>query len=250
MNNDSPYISKVVLAVPLIRPILFIATSLALLWLPVFKGGNLDDISVWWPLICIAVNIVTILILHLLMKHEGKSFRDLIFVGHKSQTSKKEFFIAVPVMIVLGIGGLLGFSWLIYGYMPVTSTQPLPVWAGIIVLILLPVTIVFSEIPLFIAYCVPRIGDLTKSKFLSFLYPLFFYALQHSFMPFIIDIKHMTSRFIMFIPLLIMIGIWYSRKKDILPLMAGHGVLDLFTGIQLLMVSLYPSVYIMMQQKS
>jgi hypothetical protein len=50
----------------------------------------------------------------------------------------------------------------------------------------------------------------------------------------------------MFIPLLVMIGIWYSRKKDLLPLMTGHGVLDLLTGIQLLVVALYPSVYEMM----
>jgi hypothetical protein len=131
--------------------------------------------------------------------------------------------------------------------MPVTNTQPLPIWAAIIVVILLPVTIVFSEIPFYLGYCAPRINKISNNEVFSIVYPLFFYALQHSFMPSIFDFKHMLSRFLMFIPLLIFIGIWYNRKRDLLPLIAGHGLLDVFTGIQLLIVSLNPSIYEMMR---
>ncbi len=150
-------------------------------------------------------------------------------------------------MVLLGIGGLVGISWLVYGYMPVTTTQPLPVWAAILVIILFPATVMFAEIPLYLGYCAPLIKEKTNNEVFAIVYPLFFYALQHSFMPLIFDFKHMLSRFLMFIPLLIFIGIWYYKKRDLLPLIAGHGLLDVFTGIQLLIVSLYPSIFEMMR---
>jgi len=225
---------------------LFIAAGLVTLSLPVFRGSNLMDISAWWPLLCIAVNVVTIVFLLVSLRQEGKKFRDLINHRQDQKRTTREILTATPIMLILGIGGLMGISWLVYGYMPVTNTQPLPVWAAIVVVILLPLTIVFAEIPFYLGYCAPRIHRVTGNKAFAIVYPLFFYALQHSFMPLLFDFKHILSRFLMFIPLLVMIGVWYSKRKDLVPLMAGHGVLDLLTGIQLLVVALYPSVYEMM----
>lgn len=238
--------SRIIFVVPALRTVLFIVAGLFTLSLPPFRGMNLMDISVWWPLLCIVVNMITIVFLYVSLKHEGKNFRDLINHTHDKKRTTREILTATPIMLFLGIGGLMGFSWLVYGYMPLTNTQPLPVWAAIVVVILLPLTIVFSEIPFYLGYCAPRIHRATGNEVFSIVYPLFFYALQHSFMPLIFDFRHIISRFLMFIPLLIMIGIWYSRKKDLVPLMAGHGVLDFLTGIQLLMVALFPSIYEMM----
>ncbi|MCF8381459.1 MAG: hypothetical protein K9H49_17935 [Bacteroidales bacterium] len=245
--KSSPLIfAKIIFFVPAIRTLLFIVAGVLMLFLPSFQGKTLYDSSMWWPMVCIAVNIITILFLFFLVRKEGKRFRDLINPDPAGKISIKEILWATPIMLFLGIGGLMGFSWLIYGYLPSTNIQPLPVWAAIIVLVLLPLTIVFSELPFYLGYCAPRINKITNNEVFSIVYPLFFYALQHSFMPVLFDFKHILSRFLMFIPLLIMIGIWYSRKKDLVPLMAGHGFLDLLTGIQLLMVALYPSVYEMM----
>lgn len=242
MSKQTLLNSNIVLAIPALRTFLFIVAGLLLLALPSFRDKNLVDASMWWPLLCIAVNVITILFLFLLVRYEGKSFRTLFNHHPDKKKTLKEIFTAIPLMLILGISGLVGFSWLVYGYMPVTNTQALPVWAAIVVVILLPVTIVFSEIPFYLGYCAPRIKNKTKNEVLSIVYPLFFYALQHSFMPLLFDFKHVLSRFLMFIPLLIMIGIWYFRKKDLVPLMAGHGLLDVFTAIQLLMVALYPSI--------
>ena len=233
--------------IPVLRSVLLIAGGLLLLTLPPFRGMNLSDISMWWPLVCIAVNILTIVILFGLIKSKGLRFRDLYNHKKDKKKSVKEVLLVTPIMILLGIGGLMGFSWLVYGYMPVTTTQPLPLWAAIAVVILLPATIIFSEIPFYLGYCTPQLKSVTNNEFLSIAYPLFFYALQHSFMPLIFDFHHMLSRFLMFIPLLIMIGLWYNKKRDLVPLMAGHGLLDIFTGIQLLMVSLYPSIFELMR---
>lgn len=250
MNKITGFSSKAIFFIPALRTILFIAAGTVLVNIPPFRGKNLRDVSMWWPLLCIAVNLLTIGILIVLVKSEGKTFKDLF--NHEKDKKKilKKILTATPIMLLLGIGGLMGFSWLVYGYIPVTTTQPLPLWGAILVLILFPVTIIFAEIPLYLGYCTPRIKEITKNEVFSIVYPLFFYALQHSFMPFLFDFKHILSRFIMFIPLLIMIGIWYSRKKDLVPLMTGHGILDVFTGIQLLIVSLYPSIYEMMRSSN
>lgn len=245
MNKNIRYRSIAIFLIPVLRTTLFIVAGILLVTLPPFRGKNLRDVSRWWALLCIVVNIITIIILFILTKRDGKNFIDLLnHNAHKKML--KEILIAVPMMLLLGIGGLWGFSYLVYGYMPVTNTQPLPIWAAILVLLLLPVTIVFAEMPLYLGYCAPKIKNITKNEVLSIVYPLFFYALQHSFIPLIFDYNHILSRFLVFIPLLIMIGIWYYKKTDLLPLIIGHGLLDTITGIQLLMVSIYPSIFEMM----
>lgn len=240
MNKASPNGSNAIFLMPALRTILFIAAGLLLINVPPYRGQNPEEASRWWPILCIVVNIITIILLIVLVKRDGKSFRDLINHIPDKKKTLYESLIVIPIMLLLGVGGLVGISWLIYGYMPLATTQPLPVWAAIPVLVLLPLTIMLAEIPLYLGYCAPKLNKKTNSVVFSILYPLFFYALQHSFMPLIFDFKHMLSRFLMFIPLLIFMGIWYYKKRDLLPLIAGHGLLDVFTGIQLLIVSLYP----------
>ena len=243
MKNNTLCYTIGIFILPTLRIALFIIVGILLVLLPPFKGQSLAQVSCWWALLCIVVNIITIIVLYILTRHEGKNFRDLI--NHNPHQSKtlKEIFIAAPMMLILGIAGLWGFSFLVYGYMPVTNTQPLPIWAAILALILLPITVVYAEMPLYLGYCAPKIKEISKNETFSIIYPLFFYALQHSFIPLIFDYKHILSRFLVFVPLLIMIGIWYHKRKDLVPLMVGHGILDTTTGIQLLMVSLYPSFY-------
>jgi len=243
MKKKTEYRSNVIFFVPALRTILFIVSGLVLLIIPPFRGSSLIDVSKWWPLLCILINIITIVILFLLVRQEGRSFKELINHNSPGKNTLKEILIVIPIMLVLGIGGLLGFSWLVYGQIPLTTIQPLPIWAAILVLVLLPLTIIFSEIPLYLGYCAPRIKKKCNNEFFAIAYPLFFFALQHSFMPLLFDFKHMLSRFLMFIPLLIMMGIWYYRKKDLLPLMVGHGVLDILTGAQLLILSLNPAIF-------
>ena len=218
-----------------------------MLALPPFKGKTLKEVSGWWSMVAIVVNIITIIILYLLTKSEGKSYSSLFSHPKGSRISVKTVLLAVALMLPLGMAGLWGFSYLFYGYMPVTMVQPMPVWAAAVSLVLLPVSIVFAEIPLYIGYSVPRLEKTVGSKPFAYAYSLFFYALQHSFMPLIFESKHIISRFFIFIPLLIMIAIWNNRKKDIAPLMIGHGILDLGVSIQILVVSISPAIFDVMK---
>jgi membrane protease YdiL (CAAX protease family) len=151
------------------------------------------------------------------------------------------------MMLLLGVGGMYGFGLAIYGYVPVTMVQPVPVWLAVINAVLLPLTIVLAELPLYFGYALNKIEETTGNKILAILYPMFFYALQHSFIPLLYDWKHILFRFLSFLPLMLVLGIIYYKKRKLATLMIGHSALDLATGAQILMTSISPAIFEMMK---
>jgi hypothetical protein len=45
---------------------------------------------------------------------------------------------------------------------------------------------------------------------------------------------------------MVVLGFIYYKRRVLKPLMIGHAVLDLATGLQILMTSLYPDLYDLM----
>jgi hypothetical protein len=166
---------------PVLRSVFFIIAFLSMV---LFTRQSLDDLSKYWSIITIIGNGLTILLLFFLFKREGMSFKQI--VGRQKEEWKYTVYIII-VMLILGMGGMAGFGFLIYGYLPVTMIQPLPVSLAIFNLILLPLTIVFAELPLYFGYSLNKIEKMTGNKILAIFYPMFFYALQHSFIPFLFD---------------------------------------------------------------
>jgi hypothetical protein len=207
---------------------------------------SLEQASRWWSVICTVCNVITIVLLMIICKREGTTYKKLI--GYqKGQANLKYTLLIIMLMLLLGVGGMYGFGFAIYGYVPVTMVQPIPVWLAVINAVLLPLTIVFAELPLYFGYALNKIEETTGNKILSILYPMFFYALQHSFMPLLYDWKHILFRFLSFLPLMLVLGIIYYKKRKLAALMIGHSVLDLATGAQILMTSISPAIFEMMK---
>jgi membrane protease YdiL (CAAX protease family) len=237
MRKSLPYI------MPIFRSVLFISGGL---FFAVLSNQSLADSAKWWSILCIGFNIITILVLVIVSKYEGSSYKDLI--NHKKeQQNFKYILLIIVLMLFIGVGGLFVFGFAIYGYIPTILIQPIPVWLAIINIILLPITIVFAELPLYYGYSFNKIKESTGNKLLAISYITFFYALQHSFIPLLFDWKYILFRFLSFLPLIIVIGIIYNKKKALTPLMIGHGILDLATGAQLLISSLFPAIFEIMQ---
>lgn len=240
MKKVEPFI------LPLFRSALFIILGALFARL---TNQTLEQASRWWSIVCTVCNIITIVLLIVICKSEGSSYKNLI--GYqRGQGNVKYTLLIVGLMLLLGISGMYGFGFVIYGYVPVTMVQPIPVWLASINLVLLPLTIVFSELPLYFGYALNRIEKVTGNKILSIAYPMFFYALQHSFIPLIFDWKHILFRFLSFLPLMFVLGIIYYKKRKLLPLMIGHGILDFVTGAQILMTSISPALFEMMKAMS
>ena len=106
-------------------------------------------------------------------------------------------------------------------------------------IIILPVSTALAEDGLYLGGGVSRI----ENKYLSVIVPAFFYALQHCFIPVIFDARYMLYRFISFLPLTVIFCIFYQKKKDPLPVMIAHAILDLATVMSILSTSVIPGVY-------
>jgi len=239
MKKSLPYI------IPIFRSALFIIGGL---FFAAITNQTLDESTKWWPVLCIVFNVITILVLVLVCKYEGSDYRDLINYK-KGQLNFKNIMLITILMLSVGVGGLYFFGLAIYGYVPTILIQPIPIWIAIINMILLPVTIVFAELPLYYGYSFNRIKEKTGNIFLAMSYIVFFYALQHSFIPLLFDWKYVLFRFLSFLPLIIVLGIIYNKKRALAPLMIGHGILDLATGMQILISSLFPAIFEIMQQQ-
>jgi len=240
MKKSLPY------TMPIFRSALFIIGGL---FFVAITNQSLDESTKWWPVLCIVFNMITILVLVLVCKYEGSDYRDLIHYK-KGQLNFKNTLIIIILMLSTGVGGIYVFGLALYGYVPTILIQPIPIWIAIMNTILLPVTIVFAELPLYYGYSFNRIKENTGNKFLAMSYVIFFYALQHSFIPLLFDWKYILFRFLSFLPLMIVMGLIYNKNKALAPLMIGHGILDLATGIQILISSVFPAVYEIMRQSA
>ena len=227
---------------PLFRSILFIIVGLLFV---IISNKSLEQASQWWSIICVICNIITIILLKFILKNERTTYKEILNY-EKGNKNIKETLLIVLIMIFLGIGGMYGVGFMIYGCVPVTMVQPIPIWIAAINVLLLPITVIFAEMPLYFGYSLNKIEQISNNKLLVICYPMFFYALQHSFIPLLFDIKYMAFRFLSFLPLMIVLGIIYYKKRKLTPLMVGHAVLDFATAVQILITSLVPALFEMM----
>jgi len=218
---------------PLFRSGLFIIVGLLFVTI---SNQSFEQASHWWSVIIVICNVITIILLSIIFKSEGVSYKKVICY-EKGNKNIKETLLIVLIMILLGVGGMYVFGLIIYGSIPLTMIQPVPVWIAAINILLLPITVIFAEMPLYFGYSLNRIKQISNNKLLAIGYPIFFYALQHSFIPLLFDFKHILFRFLSFLPLMMVLGIIYYKKKNLAQLMIGHAVLDLATAVQILMMS-------------
>ena len=206
MKKSLPYI------IPIFRSVLFIIGGL--LFAAISKK-SLRESSSWWPVLCVFFNLITIYVLIFVCKFEGTDYKALIQFK-RDQLSLKSILFITLLMLSVGVGGLYIFGLSIYGHIPTILIQPIPIWIAVINTILLPVTIVFAELPLYFGYSYNRIKEQTGNKLLAMSYIIFFYALQHSFIPLLFEWKYILFRFLSFLPLLIVLGMLYNKKLSLI----------------------------------
>ena len=81
------------------------------------------------------------------------------------------------------------------------------------------------------------------SKQAAVLIPAFFYALQHSFIPTIFDMKFIVYRFLSFLPLTLWICLKYYKGSPVSYIMTGHWILNMATTIQIALTSFNPEEF-------
>lgn len=202
---------------------------------------SLNDITNWWSIVATIVNVITILILLFVSKRIGSSYKELINY-EKGKTKIKEVIIITLIVLVfasigMNVAGLICYK--VIPYMAPMMAAPVPLILAIINFILLPLTVAFAEDGLYLGCGVNSF----KNKYLAIFVPAFFYALQHGFIPVLFDFKYIIYRFLCFLPLTIIFCIYYYKKKNPVPIMIGHAIVEIASVVLILVTSISPEIY-------
>ena len=204
-------------------------------------GKDVSDISNWWSLVASLVNIFVIGLLLYSAKKNKKSFSELI--NYEKGKTKPKQIIAISLMMIFVSGAFMMIAgFLCFGefpYMAPMMIEPVPKVPALANVLILPVSTALAEDGLYLGCGVNHINN----KKAAVLVPAFFYALQHCFIPTIFDGKYILYRFLCFLPLTIILCLYYYKKRNPLPVMVGHAILDLATAMQILATSFVPGLY-------
>ena len=204
-------------------------------------GRELAAISNWWSIVATVVNFITVLVIILAAKKLKTSYAKIISY-EKGKTRKRQVVAISAIVLLVGTLGMYLAGWLCYGKLPYASPMmiaPIPAALAIINFVALPVTVAFAEDALYLGCGVNQI----KNKAAAILVPAFFYALQHSFIPTLLDPRFIIYRFLSFLPLTIVLCWYYWKHRNPIPIMIGHALIELASVILILATSLSPAIY-------
>lgn len=227
--------------IPFLLPIRIIMFVLIFVFGAYITKKEISNISNWWSVIASIVNIITILVIVLLAKKDKRNYWELINY-QKGKTKVGQIIIVSIVILLIGMAGMYLAGYLFYGIIPYAAPMmiaPIPSWLAIINVFVLPISTAFAEDGLYLGCGVNHINN----KFVAIIIPAFFFALQHSFIPTLFDARYIIYRFISFFPLTILLCWFYYKKRNPLPIMIGHAIIDVATVMQILATSMIPGFY-------
>ena len=234
---------KLILLMPL-RSLIFI---LVFITVSAVTGKNLSDISNIWSVAASIINILFVLSLVLITRKQGGYLKLINYA--KGKTRPKQVFAMIGIILLVGMAGMYLAGWICYGVIPYAAPMmiaPIPVVPAVINLIVLPVSTALAEDSLYLGCGVRQF----ENKFAAIIVPAFFFAVQHSFIPTLPDVRYIIYRFISFLPLTVILCMHYHKHKNPLPIMIGHAVIDMATAGQILATSVIPGFYEMMLSQS
>ena len=186
--------------------------------------------GIYWPYTATAANVATFMILVAAFKREGLSVTSLYRFG--KGTAGTDIVTALIVLVVAaplsvlpnGILASVLFGdpsvpnqWL-FGRMPVALTY---------LAVLMPLTIAFAELPLYMGYIMPRLSLRSGNRAAAILTITFFLALQHCALPLIFDVRFILLRFAAFLPLALLFTLVLNWRPRLMPyMMIVHAIMD------------------------
>lgn len=204
--------------------------------LAVFLQSSLQDTVKWWSILCSVCNGITLFVLFRLNRKEGITYGGRIRY-QKGTNQHSQILLGILVVLALGMSGMMFAGFLVYRefpYLPVDLVASIPIGFAAVNLAVLPLTTTLAEDGLYLGLGVNSF----KNRWSGWLVPAFVYAFQHCFIPLMLDIEYMAYRFLSFLPLTLLICLWYQRKRNPLPIMAGHFLINFATAIQILIFSI------------
>lgn len=188
----------------------------------------------WWTVYGTLVDIGCLLGLRHLTRREGIRLRDLLGPvnlrrGHDVLLGIGYFALIFPLFL---IGGYTA-QRLLYGPsgqnpgMYIFQPHIMPLWAVVYSLSLWWMIWSPTEEATYQAYVLPRLTALTGRTWIAFAIVAFWWAAQHSALPFVLDARFLLFRFLGFLPGALGLMLLYWRTRRLAPLIVAHWPMDI-----------------------
>jgi membrane protease YdiL (CAAX protease family) len=192
----------------------------------------------WWTVYATLVDIGCLALMVKFTRVEGIKLRDLI--GPIRLRRGRDVVLGLVCFLIYLVSftfpGLLA-SKLVFGttqpsmYPGLLTARNLPLWAVVYSFSLWWIIWSPTEEMTYNGYALPRTQALTGSKLIAVLIVAFWWAIQHSFIPFILDWKYVVWRFLFFLPGVVIACLIYLRIRHLAPLILAHWAMDLMGAI-------------------
>jgi membrane protease YdiL (CAAX protease family) len=209
----------------------------------IFFAGSADvwnEAGDWWRPYGTVIDVGCIVLLVWLARREGIRLFDL--GSYSRQRWLRDVLIGlglfVPVFLLLFVPSGILSGLAIYGGPAPEQMKSVTMVGFLYSLVIWPVIWAFAEDNTYAGYSLPRVEALTGRKWLAVVVVSFFWALQHSFMPFTLEWRHFVYRFVSSAPLAIVLCLLYLRQRRLLPM---HIIHWLGNVVGVLMIMLMPA---------
>jgi hypothetical protein len=216
---------------------------LALILLALHRPSPFQTAGQWWIVYGTLSDLCCLLGMRYFARKEGIRLRDLI--GPIRLRWGRDIFLGLGILILsfpLFIAGGYLAAWVSYGSMAavpmelVWQRHTLPLWATVYSLTVWWIIQSATEEMTYQGYALPRLEALTGRTWIALSIVGFWWALQHCMIPFVPDWRYVTYRFLMMLPVLVMMMLIYLRIRRLSPLILAHWPMDLagaiMTGIR------------------
>jgi hypothetical protein len=188
----------------------------------------------WWTIYGTLVDIGCLALMARFTRGEGIRLRDLVGTVHLRWG--RDLFVGIGWFLLIFpffiLGAQLG-SKLIYGstqpnlYPGLLAERALPLWAVIYSLSMWWLIWSPTEEMTYQAFALPRIQALSGRKGIAILVVVFWWTLQHSFLPLILDWHYLAWRFLAFLPGVTIFVLLYLLTRRLPPLIVAHWPMDI-----------------------
>ena len=198
--------------------------------------------AAWWPFAAAATGVVTFAFLA--WRSRVEAFPLASFYRPVRPGVGRDILLTLAVTAIggaLAVAGTIALAPVFFADPRAADAmlfQPLPPWAAVLAVVVFPITVALTELPLYFGYAQPRVADLTRSAWASVLIPAVLLSLQHSTLPLIFDPAFLAWRALMFLGFALVLSWALWKRPRLLPyLVVVHFLLDLQAAVSILLVS-------------
>jgi len=208
------------------------AVTACWLWLR-FRSWSWDAAAKWWTVYGTLVDLGCLALMSVYTTREGIRLRDLIGRvrlrwGRDLLLGAGIFVLAFPFFILAApvVTRLVYAGTPIPNFDGLAASRILPLWAVIYTFSIWLLIWSPTEEMTYQGYALPRLEVLFHSRWKAVALVSFFWALQHPFLPFILDWKFVLWRFLMFLPSMIVLTLLYLKVRRLPPFFLAHWAMD------------------------